>query len=60
MAMDTSGSMVAKDVAPTRLGAATAAAKQFVDGLPWSYRVSLVPFSTTATSPSPRPTTTPR
>jgi Ca-activated chloride channel family protein len=48
MAMDTSGSMVARDVAPTRLGAATAAAKQFVDGLPSSYKVSLVPFSTTA------------
>jgi Ca-activated chloride channel homolog len=48
MAMDTSGSMVAKDVAPTRLGAATDAAEQFVDGLPSSYKVSLVPFSTTA------------
>ena len=48
MAMDTSGSMVAKDVSPTRLGAATTAAKQFVDGLPSSYKVSLVPFSTTA------------
>ena len=49
LAMDTSGSMVAQDVAPTRLGAATAAAKQFVTGLPKSYRVSLVPFSTNAT-----------
>ena len=48
MAMDTSGSMVAKDVSPTRLGAATSAAKQFVDGLPSSYKVSLVPFATTA------------
>lgn len=48
MAMDTSGSMVAKDVAPTRLGAATAAATKFVDGLPSSYKVSLVPFATTA------------
>jgi Ca-activated chloride channel family protein len=48
MAMDTSGSMIAKDVAPTRLGAATAAATQFVNGLPSSYKVSLVPFATTA------------
>jgi Ca-activated chloride channel homolog len=48
MDMDTSGSMVAKDVAPTRLGAATTAAQQFVDELPSSYKVSLVPFATTA------------
>jgi Ca-activated chloride channel family protein len=48
LAMDTSGSMVAKDVAPTRLGAATSAAQQFVDALPSSYKVSLVPFATTA------------
>jgi Ca-activated chloride channel family protein len=48
MATDTSGSMIAKDVTPSRLGAATTAAKQFVDGLPSSYKVSLVPFSTTA------------
>jgi Ca-activated chloride channel family protein len=48
MAMDTSGSMIAKDVSPTRLGAATTAARQFVDGLPSSYKVSLIPFSTTA------------
>jgi Ca-activated chloride channel family protein len=41
--------MVAQDVAPTRLGAATAAAGQFVNGLPRSYRVGLVPFSSTAT-----------
>jgi Ca-activated chloride channel family protein len=48
MAMDTSGSMVAKDVQPTRLGAATDAARHFVDGLPSTYKVSLVPFATTA------------
>jgi Ca-activated chloride channel homolog len=48
LAMDTSGSMVARDVPPTRLGAATSAAQQFVDSLPSSYKVSLVPFSTTA------------
>jgi Ca-activated chloride channel homolog len=49
LAMDTSGSMVAQDVTPSRLGAATAAAEQFVRGLPSSYRVSLVPFASTAT-----------
>jgi Ca-activated chloride channel homolog len=49
MDMDISGSMVAKDVAPSRIGAATAAASSFVDGLPDSYKVSLVPFSSTAT-----------
>ena len=49
MDMDISGSMVAKDVAPTRIGAATAAASAFVDGLPDSYKVALVPFSSTAT-----------
>jgi Ca-activated chloride channel family protein len=49
MAMDTSGSMVAKDVAPSRIGAATGAAASFVNGLPSSYKVSLVPFSSTAT-----------
>lgn len=49
MDMDTSGSMVAKDVAPSRIGAATSAASSFVDGLPSSYKVSLVPFQSTAT-----------
>jgi Ca-activated chloride channel family protein len=47
--MDTSGSMVAKDVAPSRIRAATAAASSFVAGLPASYKVSLVPFQSTAT-----------
>jgi Ca-activated chloride channel family protein len=49
LGMDTSGSMIATDVAPSRLGAATAAAQNFIKGLPRSYRVSLVPFSSTAT-----------
>jgi Ca-activated chloride channel family protein len=49
LGMDTSGSMIATDVAPSRLGAATAAAQHFIDGLPRSYRVSLVPFASTAT-----------
>jgi Ca-activated chloride channel family protein len=34
LAMDTSGSMIANDVSPTRIGAATAAAQTFVQKLP--------------------------
>jgi Ca-activated chloride channel family protein len=49
MDMDTSGSMIAKDVAPTRLGAATSAAASFVNSLPSTFKVSLVPFQSTAT-----------
>jgi Ca-activated chloride channel homolog len=49
MDMDTSGSMIAKDVAPSRLGAATAAASSFVHSLPSTFKVSLVPFQSTAT-----------
>jgi Ca-activated chloride channel homolog len=45
LALDVSGSMEAKDVKPTRLLAARAAALQFVKDLPDKYRVSLVTFS---------------
>ena len=45
LVLDVSGSMAAKDVQPTRLGAARAAALRFVDKLPKGYRVSLVTFS---------------
>jgi Ca-activated chloride channel family protein len=48
LALDTSGSMIANDVSPSRLGAATAAANSFVKGLPPNFQVGLVPFSTSA------------
>jgi Ca-activated chloride channel homolog len=46
LTMDVSGSMMATDVAPTRLAAAQAAANTFVDQLPASVKVGLVAFST--------------
>jgi Ca-activated chloride channel family protein len=45
LAMDTSGSMAAKDVRPSRLAAADAAVAAFVRRLPAKYRASLVTFS---------------
>ena len=48
LAMDVSGSMVADDVSPSRLAAATAAAQAFVKDLPETFEVSLVPFSSNA------------
>jgi Ca-activated chloride channel family protein len=45
LAMDVSGSMHADDVAPTRLGAAKAAARDFIARLPSSVRVGVVAFS---------------
>lgn len=48
LAIDVSRSMLATDVEPTRLAAAQAAAADFVAGLPESYRVGLVVFSTEA------------
>ena len=44
LAIDTSGSMAATDVAPTRLAAAQAAAKQFVAKLPSGLKIGLVAF----------------
>ena len=50
MALDTSGSMAATDVAPTRLGlAAEQEARRFVDALPPGVQLGLVSFNTTAT-----------
>ena len=48
LAMDVSGSMRAADVAPTRLGAAQAAARDFVNDLPPGIRIGVVAFSTEA------------
>lgn len=42
---DTSGSMAAKDVAPSRLAAAERAANQFLTGVPGSVRVGLIEFN---------------
>lgn len=43
--MDISGSMAARDAAPTRLGAARRIVARLLDGLPSSYRVAAVAFS---------------
>ena len=48
LAIDTSGSMRAADVQPTRLAAAERAASSFVDRLPDKFRVALVAFSSNA------------
>jgi Ca-activated chloride channel family protein len=45
LAIDTSRSMGAKDVAPTRLAAAQASARRFLAGVPKRYRVAVVAFS---------------
>src|SRR3954453_18608148 len=48
LARDTSASMAADDVAPTRLTAAKAEAAAFVRGLPTGLKVGLVSFDSTA------------
>ena len=48
LAIDTSGSMAATDVAPSRLAAAEAAARQFVEKLPSGLKVGLLSFDTQA------------
>jgi Ca-activated chloride channel family protein len=48
LVMDTSGSMVAADVPPSRIAAATKAASDFVNRLPSQFEVGLVPFDSTA------------
>jgi Ca-activated chloride channel family protein len=56
LAVDTSVSMNATDVAPTRMQAAVAAAREFVDELPARFRLGLVAFDQTARVLAP-PTT---
>ena len=53
LAVDTSRSMDAKDVFPSRLKAAQAAARSFVDRVPASFRIGVVTFATTARVASP-------
>ena len=48
LAIDTSRSMGATDVPPTRLAAAEASARRFLAGLPGKYRVAVVDFSSRA------------
>ncbi len=48
LTIDSSGSMFAKDVPPTRLAAAQEAVRRFLDKLPARYRVGVVTFSTEA------------
>jgi len=45
LVLDVSGSMAAKDVRPSRLGAARAVALRYVDALPRGYRMSVITFS---------------
>lgn len=49
LAVDTSGSMMAPDLEPSRLEAAKAAARTFVDSFPQGPKIGLVSFSTYAT-----------
>jgi Ca-activated chloride channel family protein len=48
LALDVSRSMTAKDVTPTRLAAAQAAARRFLEDVPDSYQVGVVTFATRA------------
>jgi Ca-activated chloride channel family protein len=48
LAIDSSGSMYADDVPPTRLGAAQEAVRRFLKKLPKRYRVGIVTFSSEA------------
>jgi Ca-activated chloride channel family protein len=53
LALDASGSMRAKDILPSRLEAAQAAAKQFVTDTPSKTQIGVVTFAATATLVQP-------
>jgi Ca-activated chloride channel family protein len=48
LTLDTSGSMIATDVSPSRLAAAQQAAREFVQALPRGVQIGLVDFSSNA------------
>jgi len=56
LAFDVSGSMRAKDIPPSRIAAAQAAAREFISGLPSTTRVGIVSFAASA-SVAQAPTT---
>ena len=56
LAIDTSRSMVATDVPPSRLAVAQDAVRRFLDGLPDPYRVGMVSFAQAATTVLPATT----
>jgi Ca-activated chloride channel family protein len=53
LAIDTSRSMVAKDVPPSRLAVAQRAVRRFLDSLPDGYRVGMVSFAQAASTVLP-------
>jgi Ca-activated chloride channel family protein len=53
LALDVSRSMTARDVTPTRLAAAQAAARRFLEDVPKRYRVGVVTFATRANVVAP-------
>jgi Ca-activated chloride channel family protein len=53
LAIDTSRSMVAKDVPPSRLAVAQRAVRRFLDSLPEGYRVGMVSFAQSASTVLP-------
>jgi Ca-activated chloride channel family protein len=53
LAVDTSRSMAARDVRPTRLGAARSAAKAFLAKIPAKFQVGVVAFASRATTALP-------
>jgi len=56
LAIDSSGSMLAEDVSPTRLEAAQAAVRTFLDKLPPRFRVGMVTFAAEAEVVAPATT----
>jgi Ca-activated chloride channel homolog len=53
LAVDSSGSMLAEDVAPSRLSAAKNSIRRFLDDLPSQFRVGMVSFAEEATVVAP-------